>query len=144
MSRNAHPDVLNALADEFGPNAGLALELYATYRLNPAPVEARWRRAFEAAEGRAAVRAAVSRASHVPVPVPAPAVRMPEPITTTVVVPRPPAPPAPTPALRAGEEAVPLLGGAATVARNMEASLAVPTATSNRMIPAKTMEENRR
>ena len=144
MSRNAHPDVLNALADEFGPNAGLALELYASYRLNPASVEERWRRAFEAAEGRAAVHAAVSRASHVAVPVPAPAVRMPEPIATTVVVPRPAAPPAPTPALRAGDEAVPLLGGAATVARNMEASLAVPTATSNRMIPAKTMEENRR
>src|SRR5439155_23940181 len=51
-------------------------------------------------------------------------------------------PPAPAP--RAGEEAVSLAGGAATIARNMEASLTVPTATSNRVIPVKAMEENRR
>ncbi|MGA7990570.1 MAG: multifunctional oxoglutarate decarboxylase/oxoglutarate dehydrogenase thiamine pyrophosphate-binding subunit/dihydrolipoyllysine-residue succinyltransferase subunit, partial [Thermoanaerobaculia bacterium] len=57
----------------------------------------------------------------------------------------PPAPPRPSPPpARAGEEVVPIAGGAATIARNMEASLSVPSATSNRSIPVKNMEENRR
>ncbi|HQR68116.1 MAG TPA: hypothetical protein PLB02_12040, partial [Thermoanaerobaculia bacterium] len=56
MSQNAHPSVVNALVEEFGANAGLALELYAGYRLNPASVDEGWRRAFEAAEAIAAGR----------------------------------------------------------------------------------------
>src|ERR687892_2301953 len=42
------------------------------------------------------------------------------------------------------EGAVPLRGIAARIAENMDASLAVPTATSVRRIPAKLLEENRR
>src|SRR5205085_11030882 len=49
-----------------------------------------------------------------------------------------------SPGPRAGEQALPISGGAATIARNMEASLGVPTATSNRVMPVKAMEENRR
>src|SRR5512143_1472475 len=56
MSQNAHPYVVNALVEEFGANAGLALELYASYRLNPASVDEGWRCAFEAAEAVAAGR----------------------------------------------------------------------------------------
>src|SRR5688572_22637751 len=41
-------------------------------------------------------------------------------------------------------EALPLRGAAARIAENMEASLALPTATSNRSIPVKLLEENRR
>jgi 2-oxoglutarate decarboxylase len=147
MSPYPVPDVASALAEEFGPNAGLALELYAAYRLNPGSVDEGWRRAFEAAEVRAASRAAASRAAGAPArapsPAAAPAPRLAEPIATTVVVPRAPSATGPAPLLD-GEEAVPLVGGAATVARNMSASLSVPTATSSRTIPAKTMEENRR
>ncbi|MFI5181709.1 MAG: multifunctional oxoglutarate decarboxylase/oxoglutarate dehydrogenase thiamine pyrophosphate-binding subunit/dihydrolipoyllysine-residue succinyltransferase subunit [Thermoanaerobaculia bacterium] len=134
MSPNAHPDVVSALAEEFGPNAGLALELYASYRLNPASVDAGWRRAFEAAEAgaaggpgaRAILSAAVSAepdgAAPVTSPVPAPA----------------------SPATLPEGDVVSLAGGAAAIARNMDASLRVPTATSTRQIAAKTMEENRR
>ena len=43
-----------------------------------------------------------------------------------------------------GGGGVPLRGAAARVAQNMEASLAVPTATSVRFVPAKLLEENRR
>src|SRR5262249_2335437 len=53
-------------------------------------------------------------------------------------VPEPVAPPVP-----AGDEAVPLRGAGARIVENMEASLAVPTATSNRTIPVKLLEENR-
>jgi len=42
------------------------------------------------------------------------------------------------------EQLVPLRGAAARIATNMAASLAVPTATSQRIIPVKVIEENRR
>ncbi|HVL80466.1 MAG TPA: multifunctional oxoglutarate decarboxylase/oxoglutarate dehydrogenase thiamine pyrophosphate-binding subunit/dihydrolipoyllysine-residue succinyltransferase subunit, partial [Actinomycetota bacterium] len=42
------------------------------------------------------------------------------------------------------EGAVPLRGAGAAIARNMEASLQIPTATSARVVPAKLLEENRR
>jgi len=61
------------------------------------------------------------------------------------LLPPAPAPARPAaPAARPGELVVAIAGGAATIARNMEASLGVPTATTNRVIPVKTMEENRR
>jgi len=43
-----------------------------------------------------------------------------------------------------GEELVPLRGAAARIAENMDASLAVPVATSQRTIPVKVIDENRR
>src|SRR5262245_17370781 len=54
--------------------------------------------------------------------------------------------PAPEQAIAAvpgGDEAVPLRGAGARIVENMEASLGVPTATSNRTIPVKLLEENR-
>jgi 2-oxoglutarate dehydrogenase E1 component len=47
-------------------------------------------------------------------------------------------------ALAPGEELVPLRGAAARIAENMTASLAVPVATSQRVIPVKVVDENRR
>src|SRR5881296_563157 len=47
------------------------------------------------------------------------------------------------PAVRPEGQATPLRGASARVAENMEASLAVPTATSYRTIPVKLLEENR-
>ena len=146
MSQNAHPSVVNALVEEFGANAGLALELYASYRLNPASVEEAWRRAFEAAEAVAAGRLETRRAFSATVssvrPVsPAPG---PPPVAESAAPTDPPRPAPAVPAPAPPGEVVPLAGGAALVARNMDASLSVPTATSNRLIAAKTMEENRR
>ncbi len=62
-------------------------------------------------------------------------------------VPAPPADAAPAPpAIQAGpaEQLVPLRGAAARIAANMQASLAVPVATSQRSIPVKVIDENRR
>jgi 2-oxoglutarate dehydrogenase E1 component len=140
--------VLTAMLEEFGDNAPFALELYARYRLDPSLVEEGWRRAFRSLEERVPFSmSGPARAAEpmfpLALPEAAPASAAPEPAA-------PPAPAAasvPRPALpgpRAGEQAVPIAGGAATIARNMEASLAVPTATSNRVIPVKNMEENRR
>ncbi|MCC7175793.1 MAG: multifunctional oxoglutarate decarboxylase/oxoglutarate dehydrogenase thiamine pyrophosphate-binding subunit/dihydrolipoyllysine-residue succinyltransferase subunit [Bryobacterales bacterium] len=46
--------------------------------------------------------------------------------------------------LRPGDEAVPLRGASARVVDNMTASLAIPVATSQRIIPVKVVDENRR
>src|SRR5262245_13999299 len=54
--------------------------------------------------------------------------------------------PVPEPAIAAvpdGDDAVPLRGAGARIVENMETSLGVPTATSNRTIPVKLLEENR-
>ncbi|MEO8661745.1 MAG: 2-oxo acid dehydrogenase subunit E2, partial [Bryobacteraceae bacterium] len=52
----------------------------------------------------------------------------------------------PAPAIQAGpaEQLVALRGAAARIAENMQASLSVPTATSQRSIPVKVIDENRR
>ena len=44
----------------------------------------------------------------------------------------------------AGEELVPMRGAALRIAENMTASLSIPTATSQRSIPVKVIDENRR
>ncbi len=51
-----------------------------------------------------------------------------------------PAAPSPQPA---GTEAAPIRGAALKIVENMETSLTVPTATSNRQVPVKLLEENR-
>src|SRR5262249_56731328 len=48
------------------------------------------------------------------------------------------------PAILPGDIAQPIRGGALRVVENMEASLQVPTATSMRSVPVRTLEENRR
>src|ERR1700682_587839 len=58
-----------------------------------------------------------------------------------------PAAPPPKNGLRTdapGQELIPLRGAAARIAENMEASLAIPVATSQRTIPVKVIDENRR
>ena len=44
----------------------------------------------------------------------------------------------------AGETLIPLRGAAARIAENMNASLSIPLATSQRVIPVKVIDENRR
>ncbi len=72
----------------------------------------------------------------------------PPPVTQAVVVPAPAAPAAPVmePALTLSpaEQLVPMKGASARIAENMSASLAVPTAMSQRTIPVKVIDENRR
>ena len=139
-----HDAVLDALSESFGDNAGFALELYAQYRLNPGTVGDDWRRTFEQFEKRARA----GGGARTDPPAPSPAAPGPSPRRRPLPALRPrfrPRPPGPRPR-RCGRErsSCPLVGGSATIARNMDASLAVPTATSQRVIPVKAMEENRR
>src|SRR3954470_23217522 len=55
-----------------------------------------------------------------------------------------PAPPTALTKIAPGEELVPLRGASARVAQNMEDSLSMPLATSQRTIPVKVIDENRR
>src|SRR6266568_3257121 len=58
--------------------------------------------------------------------------------------PEPTAPAQRAPAEAEATERIPIRGPALRIAENMEASLAVPTATSQRQVPLKLMDENRR
>jgi 2-oxoglutarate decarboxylase len=104
----------------FGPNAWLVDEMYEQYRADPASVSESWRDFFADYRSDAAPAALAE-------PAPAPA-------------------PAPHPAPQAVErpDVRPLRGGAARLVANMEASLAVPTATSARAVPARLLEVNRK
>src|SRR5579863_9323820 len=105
---------------EKGINSWLEDELYQQYLNDHGAVDESWKHVFEQTKGNGS-------------PVAAPA-RTPE------------AAPAPTPATPAGpdEEMIPMRGAAARIAQNMNASVEIPLATSQRTIPVKVIDENRR
>ncbi|HET7720229.1 MAG TPA: 2-oxo acid dehydrogenase subunit E2, partial [Acidimicrobiales bacterium] len=104
----------------FGPNAWLVDEMYEQYRADPSSVTESWRDFFADYRTDAAPPAPAE-------PAPAPA-----------------AAPQPAPQAVARPDVRPLRGGAARLVANMEASLAVPTATSARAVPARLLEVNRK
>jgi 2-oxoglutarate dehydrogenase E1 component len=128
---------MSSVTQAYGANIAFIEELYEKYRLDPASVPATWREFFEDYQPPA-----LEEEEPAPAPAPAP-------------VP-PPAQPPPPAQQRTGEtpvlhkvpapagNLVPLRGAAGKIAQNMEASLQVPTATSVRSIPVKSLEENRR
>jgi len=140
----------------FGPNEWLVEEMYERYRADPASVGPSWQDFFanyrqaSAPPRSSAATATVSppfapgapSAQGVPsgraAPSPAAATAVPPPAAPAAAAPVPPAPPSPD-----GDVAQPLKGVAARIVTNMEASLAVPTATSVRRVPAKLLEVNR-
>ncbi|HZN41944.1 MAG TPA: multifunctional oxoglutarate decarboxylase/oxoglutarate dehydrogenase thiamine pyrophosphate-binding subunit/dihydrolipoyllysine-residue succinyltransferase subunit [Planctomycetota bacterium] len=104
--------------DLFGLNAAYAEKVYGDYLASPDSVTAEWRQWFESTlppELRAHAAAATLRTP----------------------------PPPPAPAAAGSDELQPLTGVAGRIVRNMTESLAVPSATSVREIPAKVLEENR-
>jgi multifunctional 2-oxoglutarate metabolism enzyme len=122
-------DLSELIAEEFGANAAYVQGLLDRFQSNPALVDDSWRSYFtELLEDGAGVStsqpgngAGSAAAAPAPQPKPVPA-------------------PAPTPDV----EMVPLRGPAAKIVENMETSLTVPTATSERRIPVKLLDENRR
>ncbi|MGA1311963.1 MAG: multifunctional oxoglutarate decarboxylase/oxoglutarate dehydrogenase thiamine pyrophosphate-binding subunit/dihydrolipoyllysine-residue succinyltransferase subunit [Ilumatobacteraceae bacterium] len=141
--------------DDFGTNSWLVEEMYERYCDNPAAVSEQWREFFSdykpgdapkaapvaPTNGTGASRGATtaapssgSRGVDDTFPMRRPANIVP---TQEVVAPAPAA-------LIAPSEPEPIRGVGAAIATNMERSLAVPTATSVRQIPAKLLEVNRR
>ncbi|HWR52148.1 MAG TPA: multifunctional oxoglutarate decarboxylase/oxoglutarate dehydrogenase thiamine pyrophosphate-binding subunit/dihydrolipoyllysine-residue succinyltransferase subunit, partial [Bryobacteraceae bacterium] len=100
-----------------GVNSWLEEELYSQYRLDRSGVDEQWKEVFEA--NRPAGNGAEA---------------------SQPTAPRAPQPAAPP---QADGDLEPLRGVFARIAENMDASIAVPTATSYRIIPVKVVDENR-
>jgi len=166
-------DISQIIAENFGANATYVEGLLGRFRSNPALVDEAWRSYFaellgESPEAQAgngdgvaaaaeAAPAADAAANGWPVgerqetppqpaqPAPAaptPTTPAPAPTPAPQTTPAPAAAPAQAPAAPRAE-AAPIRGGALKIVENMETSLTVPTATSNRQIPVKVLEENR-
>ncbi len=108
-----------------GINAWLEEELLQQYHHDRASVDSDWKDIFEHAEPNG-TRAGNGNTA---VAVAAPAVVLRE---------------ASDPVLTGSEELVPLRGTAARIAENMALSAAIPLATSQRIVPVKVIDENRR
>ena len=124
---------------KFGINSWLEDELYEQYLHNKGNVDESWKAVFDKSNGDAAPApspsTAVQRQSSSNGAPSAPTVTTP-PVSTAVAIPSHHA--------IAGEQLVPLRGAAARLAENMTASLSIPTATSQRVIAVKVIDENRR
>ncbi|MEV6110140.1 multifunctional oxoglutarate decarboxylase/oxoglutarate dehydrogenase thiamine pyrophosphate-binding subunit/dihydrolipoyllysine-residue succinyltransferase subunit [Streptomyces sp. NPDC051940] len=151
-------------ATAFGPNEWLVDEIYQQYLQDPNSVDRAWWDFFADYKPNAATAAAPAETSAA-APAAAPAVQAPAPVTPAPAPAAPvqPAPvrapaaaapaerpaPAPKPQPKAAEpagtgpEMITLKGPSAAVAKNMNASLEMPTATSVRAVPVKLLFDNR-
>jgi 2-oxoglutarate decarboxylase len=165
--RQNNKDLSELIAENFGANATYVEGLLSRFRSDPALVDESWRAYFaellgtgEATTATTAARAtgateldngrgAVSPATGGDAAARA-AASAGAPATTSVATGQSAAAtPAPqtqsTPAAKAAPpEATPIRGGALKIVENMETSLGVPTATSQRRVPVKVLDENRR
>ena len=142
-------------------NSWLEQELYQEFLHNKQSVDKNWKEIFESdpppAEmaQAAAPSAAIAPGPGIPAPVPvsdqaqiqaavpAPPVSQ-QPNAATAATAAAVLQKAPSMALSGSDQLVPLRGAPMRVAENMIASLSVPTATSQRTIPVKVIDENRR
>jgi len=136
-------DFSEIIAENFGANATYVETLLARWQSNPALVDESWRSYFEEMAGSNGDAASSAKQAMAPSPPEAKsdgAAAMPAKAK--------PATPAKAPAAETtpetGVERIPIRGAALKIVENMEASLAVPTATSQRRIPVKLLDENRR
>ncbi|HUC37275.1 MAG TPA: multifunctional oxoglutarate decarboxylase/oxoglutarate dehydrogenase thiamine pyrophosphate-binding subunit/dihydrolipoyllysine-residue succinyltransferase subunit [Acidimicrobiales bacterium] len=144
MSGEDRPATRTPTGGAFGPNAWLVDDMYEQYRSDPSTVSESWREFFaDYVPPGATGDAAVAKARGAVIDPVAAAVGAPAPsdtdgaTSTTRTLTSPEKPHGPD------EPASPLRGAAARIAKNMESSLAVPTATSVRSVPAKLLEVNR-
>src|ERR1044072_3806456 len=140
--RDLRSDLSELIAENFGANATYVENLLARWRSNPALVDESWRTYFEELIG-----ANGDAATTTPQPADAkPEARADGAAAAPAQTKQPKAvekPTAPSP-IAPRTEATPIRGAALKIVENMEASLAVPTATSQRRIPVKLLDENRR
>ncbi len=137
MSQQSKPDLSQVIAEEFGPNATYVEGLLERFRSNPDLVDDSWRSYFTELVGNGVKAVAV--------PSDGDTAAAPKTVSAAPV-PAPAAAPAPAPVSKPEPEgeAVPIRGPALKIVENMESSLSVPTATSERRIPVKLLDENRR
>ncbi|NUS74049.1 MAG: multifunctional oxoglutarate decarboxylase/oxoglutarate dehydrogenase thiamine pyrophosphate-binding subunit/dihydrolipoyllysine-residue succinyltransferase subunit [Corynebacteriales bacterium] len=140
MSTQSSSSASPSQPQAFGANEWLIEDMYERFQADPKSVDPAWRDFF--ADYKPAAPNAGNGAS-TPAPTkPAPA----RPAATAnpavqKAAPAAPKPAKPKPTVTPGNK--PLKGAAARIVTNMDASLAVPTATSVRAVPAKLMADNR-
>jgi len=139
--------LLDSLVNDFGTNYVFAMDLLEQYRHDRRSVEATWRDYFDRMMGVAPDQ------DQGPVTLLAHEATADRPARTTTLVRQDQAAPVArdragkslmVPVILPGDIATPIRGGAVRIVENMEASLGVPTATSIRTLPVRTLEENRR
>ncbi|HSS21997.1 MAG TPA: multifunctional oxoglutarate decarboxylase/oxoglutarate dehydrogenase thiamine pyrophosphate-binding subunit/dihydrolipoyllysine-residue succinyltransferase subunit [Pyrinomonadaceae bacterium] len=139
-------DLSEVIAENFGANATYVEGLLSRFRSNPELVDESWRAYFAELLGDGA-NVSVAPAQDVRVaenggPTTTAEAAAPAKNETRGASPAAKRTPAPAPASL--QDAVPIRGAALKIVENMEASLSVPTATSQRRIPVKLLDENRR
>ena len=174
MGQPSSTDLSEIIAENFGANATYVEGLLSRFRSNPELVDDSWRAYFSellgdpaastpqeashnggdttpTADGSAAAVARagdgrdVQRAVASGVAKPgASAVTNAAPATAAAPETKQSAPAPAKPAPKQQIEVIPIRGAAFKIVENMEASLSVPTATSQRRIPVKLLDENRR
>ncbi|WP_435061936.1 multifunctional oxoglutarate decarboxylase/oxoglutarate dehydrogenase thiamine pyrophosphate-binding subunit/dihydrolipoyllysine-residue succinyltransferase subunit [Amycolatopsis thermoflava] len=153
-------------ASQFGPNEWLVEEMYDQFLADPSSVDAAWHEFFsdfkptqtteskpdaapapvreqpaKPGNGQVTQAATAPAAPAQPKPAAKPATQPAKPAAAKPAAAKPAA--AATKPAAAEPESKQLRGAAAAIAKNMDASLAVPTATSVRAVPAKLMADNR-
>jgi 2-oxoglutarate decarboxylase len=138
----------------FGANEWLVQEIYQNYLEDPSSVDPVWQEFLadyvpngdNGAPPVPTASAPAVSAPTAPAPAPTSAPAKPAPAPAAKPAPAPAAKPAPAaaaPTSSVAGDRRPLRGAAARVVANMDASLAVPTATSVRAVPAKLLVDNR-
>ena len=137
MSQQNRTDLSQVIAEEFGANATYVQGLLERFRSNPDLVDDSWRAYFNELVNNGAAKTVTTNTDGDA-----------RPETTkqagTAAAPAPEPKPSAPPAAQTDVEAVPIRGAALKIVENMESSLSVPTATSERRIPVKLLDENRR
>jgi 2-oxoglutarate decarboxylase len=160
-AQHTQTDFSEIIAENFGANATYVETLLERFRSDPALVDEAWRAYFteltdgapqaspaENGDGASATRAtAATTGAPAATTAATPAAASPAQEAATARQPSTQAPSSPAkpdaPTVRLAGEAQTIRGAALKIVENMETSLTVPTATSNRQIPVKVLEENR-
>ncbi|HZS04881.1 MAG TPA: multifunctional oxoglutarate decarboxylase/oxoglutarate dehydrogenase thiamine pyrophosphate-binding subunit/dihydrolipoyllysine-residue succinyltransferase subunit [Blastocatellia bacterium] len=145
-------EISSIIENDFGANATYVVELLRQYQSNPRSVDEEWSDYFHALfNGGDGVSGNGAAATPAQAAQPAPAATtINGAATAKTAVTAPPAAPTPSPtaqtpaAVAPSPEKMPIRGPALRIVENMEASLALPIATSQRQIQIKVLDENRR
>jgi 2-oxoglutarate dehydrogenase E1 component len=147
LSQPVRSDLSEVIAENFGANASYVESLLSRFRSNPELVDESWRAYFVELLGNGDGQQSDGSASAV---VETPVETRPSDnggrSASVAAAKAQPAPTQPAKPATSAEpvNATPIRGGALKIVENMEASLSVPTATSQRRIPVKLLDENRR
>jgi 2-oxoglutarate dehydrogenase E1 component len=157
-AQHTQTDFSEIIAENFGANATYVETLLERFRSDPSLVDEAWRAYFteltgdasqssmtENGDGANATPRATTTSAQASSSTAKPEAVVAHPATPARQQPaQAPATPVPTaPPAKSVGESQPIRGAALKIVENMETSLTVPTATSNRQIPVKVLEENR-